>query len=284
MKRVPQRSGLAERELRRDLADEVAGRLLPSSRAAASAASTAGRDGSDECRGGDHGGVSPCGWVDVCFQCHGNRPTCVLTTSRCPGRSRASGRGPIATGSPTRGTSSAATSGRDASRSRAPWTVEIPSAVAYASASAALSATTVTESGPAAAGSPVAGSMRWWSRPPGPNRRVSRPDVATPPLVELQRPSDALRALAGLRCPRATARLRAGRPRRRCHRRDRRALRAMRATRCASPEARALPRSPCRSLRGRRRRPARRAPVPSPDRRRCTRRHASRRAARPLSP
>ena len=45
----------------------------------------------------------------------------------------------------------------------------------------ALGATTVTESGPAAAGTPVAGSMRWWSRPPGPKRRVSRPDVATPP-------------------------------------------------------------------------------------------------------
>ncbi len=36
---------------------------------------------------------------------------------------------------------------------------------------------------------PVAGSMRWWSRPPGPNRRVSRPEVATPPPVSSRVPA-----------------------------------------------------------------------------------------------
>ena len=44
----------------------------------------------------------------------------------------------------------------------------IASAVAYTSASVALAATTVTASGPAAAGIARRGSIRWWSRRAGP--------------------------------------------------------------------------------------------------------------------
>ena len=89
--------------------------------------------------------------------------------------------------------SSAPRSGREASWSRASSTSVTASAVACASASVALAATTVTESGPATAGTPVAGSIRWWSRPPGPKRRVSRPDVATPPRSSSSVPAHAAR-------------------------------------------------------------------------------------------
>ena len=90
-------------------------------------------------------------------------------------------------------------------------------------------------------------------------------------------------ARAGLRCRRATARLRAGRPRRRCRRRDRRALRAAGPGGAHRRRARASRRSPCRCRRGRRRRPRSTRALPASGRRRCARRHASRRARRRLA-
>ena len=62
------------------------------------------------------------------------------------------------------------------------------SAVACASAWTASGATTVTASGPDPAGAPVAGSIRWWSDRSGPKRRLSRPEVATPPASSSSTP------------------------------------------------------------------------------------------------
>ena len=120
-------------------------------------------------------------------------------------------------------------SGRTASSSRASSTAVTPSAVAYTSASVALVAVTVTERGPASAGSPVAGSIRWWSRRCGPKRRVSRPEVAMPPRDSSSVPSTCASsrgsAMSMRQCPpsgglphtamsppRSTSRSRQGRP------------------------------------------------------------------------
>ena len=82
---------------------------------------------------------------------------------------------------PSAGTRSAERRGRALRQAAASSTGVIASAVAYASTSAPSRPTTVTASGPESAGMPVAGSIRWWSCRSGPNRRWSRPDVATAP-------------------------------------------------------------------------------------------------------
>src|SRR5581483_4503686 len=95
--------------------------------------------------------------------------------------SGAKARRPNGTGSPVVGTYSAASSGKLVRCSRASSRLEIASAVACASTRVGSGPTSVTASGPSSAGEPVAGSIRWCSERPGPKRRRSRPDVATPP-------------------------------------------------------------------------------------------------------